>query len=120
VKKDTSPKKAQREGNFSETLEYYVQRYSECLKERDVFLSGLYLDEVAHCLIAQSFPEAVSRSPERMSAKLLQDKLSVVIELKSLEGHSAEQASLDIHVTLRKRFPESFEKSDPVELEPAE
>lgn len=110
MEKMVSPKRLQREGKLTEALEYYVKRYMECIEERDAFLSGLYLDEIAHTLIASS---------PSMSLEQLKHKLSEAVHLDSMEGPAAEQASLDVQVSLRKRFPERFEKTDPEETDPA-
>lgn len=114
MEKAISPKRLQREGRLDEALHYYVKRYMECIEEHDPFLSGLYLDEIAHTLIASN-QETLSQ--ERISLEGLKRKLSEVVHLGSLKGHDAEQASLDIEISLRKRFPERFEKIDTEESE---
>ena len=112
MEKAIGPKKLQQQGDFEEARQYYIKRYLECLREKDGFLSSLYLDEVAQCLIAVSNEVADKMSPER-----LKHQLSHAIKVDTLKGSAAEQADLDIHIELRKRFPESFQPSDSDELE---
>ena len=112
MEKAISPKRLQREGKLAEALGYDVARYKECIEEQDPFLSGLYLDEIAQTLIALN--------PNSMSFENLKHKLSEAVRLDSLNGRAAEQASLDIQITLRKRFPGRFKEVDSEEIEPAD
>ena len=108
MEKAVSPKRMQKAGKFGEALGHYLDRYQECLQEGDAFLSGHYLDEIAQTLID-------SREGS-MSFEELEHGLSKAIGLDRLEGHSAEQALMDLQVSLRKRFPGHF-KDAPIEDE---
>ena len=96
----SSPKKLQKAGEFDRALQYYVKRYRDCLEEGDSFLSGHYLDEIAQTLIGAS--------ERTLPFRELEHGLAKSIRLDSLEGRAAEQASLDLQVSLRKRFPGQF------------
>jgi len=103
-----SPKRLQKEGKTEQAFAYYEKRYHEALKERDPFLSSLYLDEIAHTLIIVN---------EHLSFKQLHEGLVKAAMLESLDQELREQASLDIDVTLRKRFPGRFKETEPDEGE---
>ncbi len=98
-----SPKRLQREGKTDEAFAYYKKRYHESLEERDPFLSSLYLDEIAQTLIM---------SIEELSFEKLHDELVKAAMLDSLDEELREQASLDVDVTLRKRFPGRFKETE--------
>ena len=96
-----SPKRLQKEGKTVEAIAYYKKRYHESLEDRDPFLSSLYLDEIAQTLIVGN---------ERLSFEQLHKELDTVAMLQSLDHEKKEQATLDIEVTLRKRFPGKFKE----------
>ena len=96
-----SPKRLQKEGKTEEAFEYYKTRYCECLDEKDSFLSSLYLDKVAQTLMIRN---------EELSFEQLRETLVKVALREGLDHAAREQASLDVQVTLRKRFPEKFKE----------
>jgi hypothetical protein len=98
-----SPKRLQKEGNTEEAFRYYRKRYRESLEDGDPFLSNLYLDEIAHTLIIEN---------KNLSFEQLQQHLVKTAMLETLDEELKEQASLDIEVTLRKRFPGRFKEPD--------
>ena len=98
-----SPKRLQREGKTEEAFAYYRQRYHESLEEQDPFLSSLYLDEIAQTLIIGN---------ESLSFEQLNEGLTKATMLDGLDQERREQASLDIEVTLRKRFPGKFKDNE--------
>lgn len=98
-----SPKRLQKEGRTQEALQYYKKRYYECLDDGDSFLSSLYLDEIALTLIIEN---------EQLSFEQLHEALVGVAMRENLGQEAREQASLDIQITLRKRFPEKFKEID--------
>lgn len=102
-----SPKRLQKEGRTGEAFEYYKKRYKESLKERDSFLSVLYLDEIAQTLII---------GHKELSFDQLREGLAKVTSGEKLDKEEKEQADLDLRITLRKRFPEKF-KDEPDEIE---
>jgi len=97
------PKRLQKEGRTKEALDYYRERYHESLKEKDAFMSSLYLDEVAWTLIIAN---------QHISFEELQRELIKTTALNDLDDPAREQAHLDIQVTLRKRFPGRFKEVD--------
>ena len=103
-----SPKRLQKEGQTGEAIAYYKERYHESLQDRDSFLSGLYLDEIAHSLIIGN---------EKLSVEQLHEALVKEAMLESLDQELRQQASLDVEITLRKRFPGKFKQSDSQESE---
>ena len=98
-----SPKRLQMEGKTEEAFAYYKKQYHASLEERDPFLSSLYLDEIAQTMII---------SNEKLSFEHLHEGLVKAAMLETLEQELREQATLDIQVTLRKRFPGTFKKTD--------
>ena len=98
-----SPKRLQIEGKTEEAFAYYKKRYHESLEERDPFLSSLYLDEIAQTMIINN---------EELSFQHLHEGLVKAAKLETLEQELKEQATLDIEITLRKRFSRRFKKTD--------
>jgi hypothetical protein len=98
-----SPKRLQKEGKIQEVFDYYKKRYYQCLDEKDSFLSSLYLDEVAQTLMI---------SHVKLSFEQLHEALVKVAMREDLDQEAREQASLDIQVTLRKRYPEKFKATE--------
>ncbi len=97
-----SPKRLRKQGETAAAFAYYKGRYHEALEDRDSFLSSLYLDEIAHTLIIGN---------EKLSIDQLHDDLDNAAMLENLNEEQREQATLDIEITLRKRFPGKFKET---------
>jgi hypothetical protein len=103
VERVFSPKRLQKEGKTNEAFQYYSKRYRQAVGEGDSYLSSLYLDEVAQTLILGN---------DELSYEQLHEELVKATMLNDLDQEAQEQASLDIQVTLRKRFPQKFKEAD--------
>lgn len=103
MEKEFSPKKLQKKENFSEALHIYKNRYKEALKEEDLFLSSLYMDEIVQTILLQRGGQVV----ESTLREIMSETMSYLDEEIELKGRK--EVWDDVEVAVRKRFPERFD-----------
>lgn len=102
---DKSPKYYQKNKQYDNALEIFIQNYKEELYNGDFYLSQLYMDEIIQTILEKAVIEQNDEKLDNFRLRSIVWRLFKEEEVDS--DNYSEQIDNDLEISIAKRFPHS-------------